>query len=191
MVALGRSSPKGHRSFCADFSELVDRYFPDPLCARCVGGPGKEEFSFQKLRTSIDKVTRQSQLANPEFVEEVEDIIGKSLLTTRNRILDFLFSNRRSEKQKAGKRNLSSEEKRSCCQKEHATSICDLMYRIRVRSNYDNPDMYLFAPDNAENASKHYRDLLYLTEILVAGLDALIERRIGSREMTVLKSRFQ
>lgn len=191
MIALDRGSPKGHRSFCADFSELVDKYFPDPLCGRCVGGPGREDFSFHKLRTSIDKVTRQSQLANPEFVEDVEDIIGKSLLTTRTRILDFLFCNRRSEKKKAGKRNLSSEEKRSCCQKEHATSICDLMYRMRIRSNYDNPDMYLFAPDNAENASNHYRDLLYLTEILVAALDALIERRIGSREMVKLKSRFE
>lgn len=187
MIALGRGSPKGHRSFCADFSELLYKYFPDPFCGRCIGGPARDDYSFQKLRTSVDKVTTQSQLVNPEFVEQIEDIIGKSLLTTRIKILNFLFSVRRSEKRKVGKRNLSAAEKRSCCQNEHATSICDLMYRMRVRSNYDNPDMYLFAPDNTENATKHYRDLLYLTEVLIAGLDALIERRIGSEEVARLR----
>lgn len=191
MIALGRSSPKGHRSFCADFSEMVDRYFPDPLCWRCAGGPRREEFSFQKLPTSVGQVTGQSQLANPKFAGRVENLVGKSLLTTRVRILELLFDNRRNEKRKTGMRNLSPEEKKSCCQKEHATSICDFLYRMRVRTNYDNPDMYLLAPDNAENAYEHYKELLYLTSILVAGLDALIERRIGGKEMIRLKSRFE
>jgi hypothetical protein len=191
MIALGRGLPKGHRSFRADFSELVYKYFPEPFCGRCIGGPARDDFSFQKLRTSVDEVARQSQLANPEFVQEIEDIIGKSLLTTRIKTLDFLFSNRRSEKKKVGKRNLTAAEKKTCCQNEHATSICDLTYRMRVRSNYDNPDMYLFAPDNVGNATKHYKDLLYLTEVLIAGLDALIEKRIGQTEMMRIKKGFE
>ena len=191
MIALGRGSPKGHRSFCADFSELVAKYFPEPFCGRCIGGPARGDFSFQKLNTSVGKVSRQSQLANPEFVDDIADILKKSLLTTRVKILDFLFSIKRSEKKKAGKRNLSATEKENCCHNEHATSICDLMYRMRVRSNYDNPDMYLFASDNAENATTHYKNLLYMTKILIAGLETLIEVRIGSRAMARLKSRFE
>ena len=88
------------------------------------------------------------------------------------------------------KKRLSYEEKKVCCQREHATSVCDLLYRMRTRSNYDNPDMYLFATDSADSATKHYRDLLYLTRVLMAGLDALIEKRIGKTEMSQLRRKF-
>ena len=187
MIALGRGSPRRHRSFRVDFSELVNKYFPNPFCVRCIGGPELKDFSFQNLSTSVDRVARQSQLANPEFVEEIEHFIGKSLSTTREKFLKVRFDETRSDKKK---KRLSFKERNECCQKEHATSICDLLYRMRIRSNYDNPDMYLFASDKPENATKHYKDLRYLTKILIAGLDALIEGRIGRTEMSQLKSKF-
>ena len=46
-------------------------------------------------------------------------------------------------------------------------------------------------PVISENAAKHYKELRYLTGILIAGLDALIERRIGQANMATLKSRFE
>ena len=187
MIALGRGSPKSHRSFRADFSKLVNKYFPKPFCGRCIGGPELKDFSFQDLSTSVDKVTGQNQLANPEFVEEIESFIGKSLSTTREKFLKDRFDQNRSDRKK---KRLSFEERNECCQKEHATSICDLLYRMRIRSNYDSPDMYLFASDKPENATKHYKDLRYLTRILIAGLDALIERRVGIIMMSQLKSKF-
>lgn len=187
MVALERASPQRHRGFRADFSELVNKYFPCPFCGRCIGGPDLKDFSFQNLSTSIDKVTRQSQLANPRFIQEIENFIGKSLSTTREKSLKVRFDEIRKGKRK---KRLSSKEKKECCQKEHATSVCDLLYRMRIRSNYDNPDMYLFASDDPDSATKHYKDLRYLTRILVAGLDALIERRIGKTEMSQLRCKF-
>lgn len=187
MIILGRGSPQTHRSFRADFGDLVNRFYPEPLCGRCVGGPGPKNFSFQKLSTSIDKVTRQNQLADPTFVEEIENFIGKSLSTTREKFLQVRFDEKRVERRK---KRLSYKEKNECCKREHSTSICDLIYRMRVRSNYDSPDMYLFASDDAENAIKHYRDLRYLTQILITGLDILIERRIGRLKMADLTSRF-
>ena len=187
MIALGRGSPRSHRSFRADFSELVSKYFPAPFCGRCTGGPERKEFLFPGISTSVDKVSRQSQLANPVFVEEIENFVGKSLSTTRERFLEFRFEDKRKDK---GKRRLIYDERNECCQKEHATSICDLIYRMRVRSNYDNPDMYLFAHSDLENATKHYKDLRYLTKMVFIGLDALIERRIGKTEMGQLRSQY-
>lgn len=187
MMALNRGLPNSHRTFRADFSELLNTYFPDPFCGRCTGGPEKKDFSFQKLSTSIEKVIRLKQLRNPEFVQEVETFIGKSLSTTRERFLNERFKEKR---RKLKKKRLCFEDMNECCQKEHATSICDLIYRMRVHSNYDNPDMYLFASHDVAKAAKHYKDLLFLTEILIAGLEALIERRIGSAEMARLKSGF-
>jgi len=97
MIALGRGSPRSHRSFRADFSELVNKYFPTPFCGRCIGGPEQKGFSFQGISTSVDKVTRQSQLANPAFVEEIDNFVGKSLSTTRERFLKFRFEVLRRE----------------------------------------------------------------------------------------------
>ncbi len=188
MIALNMSPPQSHRSFRAAFSSLVNTYFPGPFCARCKGGPERKNFSFEKIGTSIDKVARQNQLANPTFVTEIEAFVGKSLSTTRQKFLEVRFDEKRDERKK---KRLSLEERNECCRKEHPTSICDLIYRMRLRSNYDNPDMYLFAPKNVENATGHYRDLLYLTEVLIAGLDALVERRIGAQKMANLKSRFE
>lgn len=188
MAALNMSLPQTHRSFRAAFSSLVNTYFPTPFCSRCVGGPEAKDFSFHNINTSIDEVTSQSQLANPASVIEIKNFIAKSLSTTRKKFVEIRFDEKRDEKKK---KRLSFEEKNECCQREHATSICDLIYRMRVRSNYDNPDMYLFASKNAENATDHYRDLLYLTKVLITGLDALIARRIGSRNMAKLKSSFE
>lgn len=188
MIALKRGSPKTHRSFRGDFSELVNKYFPCPFCGRCIGGPDLKDFSFQNLNTSLDKVTKQSQLANPRFTQEIESFIGKSLSTTRKKSLEVRFDEIRKDK---GGRRLASREKKECCQKEHATSVCDLLYRMRIRSNYDNPDMYLFVPDDLDSATQHYRDLRYLTRILIAGLDALIEQRVGKIEMSQLRSKFR
>ena len=61
---------------------------------------------------------------------------------------------------------------------------------MRVRSNYDNPDMYLFASSDLEGTTKHYKDLRYLTKMVLTGLDALIERRIGKTEMGQLRSKY-
>ena len=187
MIAMERGLPSTHRSFRADFSELVNKYFPCPLCGRCIGGPSPKDFSFDNLSTSIHEVTRQNQLANPRSVQKIDSFIGKSLSTTRERFLEVRFGEIRKRKRK---KRLSPKERKNCCQKEHATSICDLLYRMRIRSNYDNPDMYLFTSNDPGSATEHYKDLRYLTKILIAGLETLIERRIGKIEMGQLRCKF-
>lgn len=192
LIALNWSRPRDHRAFRASFSLLARKYFPPPLCGRCEGGSTATDFVFPGLITNAAEVIKQSNLANPKSVED-DAFIGKSLSSTRRRILEELFSQKRKTKVKPGckRRNLSASETQTTCEKLHATSVCDLIYRMRVHSNYDNPDMYLFAADNGEGASNHYKNLRYLTEVIVVGLETLVERRIGEREMTVLKSRFE
>lgn len=192
LIALNKTPPRDHRTFCANFSELAGKYFPPPFCGRCVAGSEVKDFLFPGLCTSATKVAKQSNLANPAFAEG-DDFIGKTLSSTRKKILKELFDKKRGERVKRGRkrRNLPYEEKQASCRKEHATSICDFIYRMRVRSNYDNPDMYLFASHNPEDAANHYRNLLYLTKIIIAGLDTLIERKIGRTEMAKLKSKFE
>lgn len=184
MMALSMAPPQSHMAFRAAFSSVVHTYFPTPFCGLCRGGPDAKDFTFQGLQTDMDMVTRQTQLANPEHIENLVAFVGKSLSTTRQEFLGGRFEEKRNREKK---KRLTHESKNQCCQKEHPTSICDLLYRLRLHSNYYNPDMFLFAPTEQESAVKSYRELLRLTELLVAGLNALIERRIGQTAAVELR----
>jgi len=176
MMALNMTPPQSHMTFRAAFSAVVYSYFPAPFCGLCIGGPEAKEFTFQNLPTTMDRVFQQTQLANPEYVEDLAPFMGKSLSTTRQKFLAVRFEEKRHKEKR---KRLTRKAKNQCCQNEHQTSICDLLYRLRLRSNYDNPDMYLFAPTVQQSAVRNYQELLRLTELLIAGFDALIERRIG------------
>lgn len=178
MMALKMTPPQSHMTFRAVFSSIVHTYFPMPFCGLCLGGPDEKDFTFQGLPTAMEMVLRQSQLASPEHIEDLATFVGKSLSTTRQEFLAVRFGEKREREKK---KRLTHEARNQCCQNEHPTSICDLLYRLRLRSNYDNPDMYLFAPTEQKSAVKSYQELLRLTELLDAGLNALIERRIGPK----------
>ena len=187
MIVLNMDCPQSHSAFRAAFSHLVNTYFPSPFCVRCKGGPGREDFLFENLDTSINEAVQQKHYQEPDSVEDITPYIGKSLLKTREESLESKYCYKRDHD---NKRRLSRKEKRECCDREHDTSVCDLLWRMRVRSNYENPDMYLLASD-AAGATRHYEDFKYLSTTLIAGLDALIEKRIGPTEMVNLKSRFR
>lgn len=187
MIALNMSTPQTHSKFCAAFSCSVVTYLPEPFCATCSGGPKPKDYIFHKLGTSAERVCQLSHLLDPETVDEIECFVDKSLSTTRAELLNVRFADTRKSKRK---KRLKTEEKQRCCENEHSTSICDLLYRLRLRSNYDNPDMYLLA-NNPENAKKQYNDVLHLTELLIAGLDCITEKRIGQTRMQTLRSSFE
>lgn len=184
MMALNIAPPQSHMTFRATFSSVVHTYFPTPFCGLCVGGPDARDFIFRDLPTAMDRVTQQTQLISPEHIEDLATFVGKSLSTTRQEFLAIRFKEKRDREKK---KRLTHEAKNQCCKNEHPTSICDLLYRLRLRSNYDNPDMYLFAPTEQEYAVRGYQNLLRLTELLISGLNVLIERRIGRRAATELR----
>ena len=191
LVALGQQPPKDHRAFRASFSQLTQKFFPIPFCACCTGGPQPKGFSFLGICTTPAEVAAQSNLANPNKSNEAH-FIGKNLESTRKRTIDELFDKARHEQVKKGRkrRNLSKANKQSVCQRLHGTSVCDFIYRMRVRSNYDDPDMYLFASGDLTSAVTHYQNLLYLTEVIISGLEVLIEKKIGQQAMNKLKGTF-
>jgi hypothetical protein len=187
MIALRMSMPvqKTHRSYRAAFSQIMNAYLPEPLCATCIGGPMIENYVFHNLDTSANTVKNLVQLTNPEACSRIEDFIGKSLSTTRTFFLEERISDKRMKK----KKRLTSGEKLQCCNNEHATSVCDLLYRLRLHSNYDNPDMYIYA-DGGEAAKERYRNLRYLTELVIIGFETLMEKAVGLDRMKTLRESF-
>ncbi|MFZ3089375.1 MAG: hypothetical protein WA240_02025 [Nitrospirota bacterium] len=192
MIALGQESPKDHRAFRSVFSDISEKYLPKPFNAKCGNVPNNQQFVFVNLNTTIQNVKQQSNLSNPKYAN-IECSLGKCLSTTRRRLLDELFAKERRNKVRRGRkrRNLSSNAKQRIADKLHATTVTDFLYRMRVRSNYEEPDIHLYASDQqTDEAVRHYADLLFLTQAIVRSLSVIMLRKIGKQAMDSIESRF-
>lgn len=192
LTALGQTAPRDHRSFRTSFSQTICRLLPPPFCASCGNGPRLGHFTFTGIVTSPEEVAAQSNLSNPVY-SEGDHFIGKSLSTTREKALLELFDKARHENIKPGcqRRNLKNEERQRVAQNLHSTSIADLLYRMRVRANYDDPEMYLAAFDDTKGTVTHYEALMRLLDFLDEGLCAIVRRKIGQQTMDKLEARLQ
>ena len=186
--ALGRTPSVGHRAFCNVFSEILVSYFPHPFNIRCIGNVVEGNFSLENSNATIDEVNAISQLSPISTVEQSEKIIAKSIKTTRSQgMLDIIDKERSRIRNKSARRNLKKIEKLECCTGfKKPTSFCDFLYRLRLRANYHNPDMYVIAPRTIDAEIEYYGNLLYLTEVIVSGLDVIIRRCIGKAAMDTL-----
>ena len=193
MLSLGMDMPKDHRTFRAAFSDISEKFFPDPFKARCHGGPNAEQFVFLNLNVTVEKVKLQSNLSNPRYAD-IECLLGKCLITTRKRFLEALFDKERHIKvrQYKTRRNLSKNAKQNIADKLHATSAVDFLYRMRIRSNYEEPDIYIYAADQqTDEAVSHYSNLLFLTRAIAHSLSFIIRKKIGKQAMDSIESNFQ
>ena len=58
-------------------------------------------------------------------------------------------------------------------------SLLDFIYRMRVRSNYDDPEMFIYGQTDADTAVAHYRNLLNLVELFGTLCKSIVRRKIG------------
>ena len=192
LVALGHHVPRNHRAFRAAFAQSLSRYFPFPFNALCKGGPRANDFTFSHLNISAKDVSGQSNLAIPRS-SNADLLVGKSLSTTRRNLLEeqFDLARHRGVKPDRSYRQLTSQERSQIADRVASTCIVDLLYRMRVRSNYEDPDMYLEAFDYPEQASAHYLAFTHLVTMLVEALRAVVKRAIGPQAMAGLEDRLK
>lgn len=192
IISLGQAMPNDHRAFRSVFSDISEKYLPEPFNSKCRGGPNDQQFVFDNLKTIMKNVKQQSNLSNSKYAN-IESLLGKCLSTTRRRFLDELFDKERRKSIRRGKkrRNLSRNAKQLITEKLHPTTVTDFLYRMRIRSNYEDPDIHLYASDKqAYEAVRHYEDLLFLTQAIVGSLSVIMLRKIGKQAMDSIESRF-
>jgi hypothetical protein len=188
ILSLGQATPTTHKAFRASFSDLAGKYLPEPFNFLCYDGPEKSNFQFLNLKTTPQQVSEHSNLANPSY-GDINAAIGKCLSSTRFRLLEDKYREARKKNVKPGRkgRKLKVDEKQSITDRLHKTSVVDFLYRMRIRSNYEEPDMYLFNTDKDE-AAKHYHRLVFLTEALINSLESLIKKKIGKSNFNQLSN---
>ncbi len=179
ITSLGYVPSTSHKAFMASFSDLCRQYLPAPFNSLCNNGPTKDAFIFHNLDTTPDKVSQQSNLSNPRY-SDINAVIGKCLSSTRYKLLQDKFSKVRKQNIRPGRkrRKLNIEEKQSICRNLHSTSVIDFLYRMRIRSNYEEPDIYLLDTDINE-AATHYERLCILVQLIIYLLEEILKRKIG------------
>lgn len=192
MISLGQNEPKDHRAFRAAFSEMASRFLPEPFNAQCFNGPSKRDLIFKCLKTTPEEVIAYSCLSNPIYSDNLDCALGKCLSTTRNKFLEDQFDKARHTgvAKKGKRRNLSAKEKQDISTKLHATSLVDFLYRMRVRSNYDDPDIYLYAHSQIDDAVRHYNDLVFLTQAIFSALSIILQKKLGKAAFENIERRF-
>lgn len=191
LIALNGTAPSNHRSFRAAFADFRD-LFPWPLSVGVAGGPERHDLVLSELNVEVEQICNASNLSNPATLNP-ELLLGKCLCTTREKIIEEKLNKERKKNVHPGRRyrRLSKQTKAESCASIHQTTVADFLYRIRVKSNYDDPEMYIYGQSDLDEAVEHYQNLCTLTTILVECSKAIVRRRIGSGKEHSLQRRLR
>jgi hypothetical protein len=173
--------PAQHARFLRTIATKVRIYMPDPLGATCEGGPeGAGNITLRRSGgVTVADARSASALANPSRRGALR-LITKCLLTTHDRRVEKRLGDARSQPRTPGtrRRNLSEAEKITIANGVGETSVISYLYRMRCRSNYDDPGIYLHGDIETELYVEHYNDLLLVTDALVRCLCRVLRQRI-------------
>lgn len=182
LMALGAGAQRDHRHFRGALSnQVMGKLLPYPFCMLCVGDPANEgSCNVENCPAEMKDVAAISNLSTPAATN-AHLLAGKSLLTTRKYFVKELLEKHREDGAKKGKsrKNLKPDHKRKLSEGVHGTSIIDLFYRMRVRSNYDDPEMFIFGQADGDVSAEHYRSLLALVDSFATLSGNIIRRKIG------------
>lgn len=175
-IASQDRSPKTHRSTLEQVSEVVARgVLPWPWSATCSGDPS---FSRAQLHGFPEEVrTNPSALSGPPGDSSYSDWVAKVLRTTRRFFLggretEWKSSNRTKEGNPY--RRIPSQERQRIRTSMHPTTIIDLLYRMRLRSNYDDVDDFVLGQLTEDDARTYFRSLVSATRRSMQVVEALV-----------------
>ena len=115
---------------------------PHPFDVTCVGYstlPNKPKYALRGTAISEADCRRMSVLSVPTDLD-AEALFVKAIVTTHDRRLEEACQRFRERK---GLRRLTASQRLLCATKVSPTSIFHFLYRLRLRSNYDDP-RYVF-----------------------------------------------
>ena len=186
LAAVGQTLPSTHATFVRCCAEaVVKRFFPEPFSLRLsegYGGSGFLDPVIQGLASPQSGGTMVSNLATPTVTTHYAHII-RSLDTTRKRLMEKRFADLRRKppkSTKAKRRNVTKMEKRTMANKMHDTTIVDYLYRVRLRSNYEDPEMFVFDEDTGSTIIQFIIDTQAVVSHVCALLEAIVYRATES-----------
>ena len=149
------SLPRTHGAFMKVASKrIVDRLFPKPFSAVLRGGYDQWKHLPGELTGIPDRRVDIRPGLNLERADEAtsEAHIAQCLDTTRRRLIEGKLQDVRTKAQKSGKRRarLSSQQQARIADSVGPTTVFDYLYRVRIKSNYEDTAMYQQGSEHAD-----------------------------------------
>jgi hypothetical protein len=176
-VASGQSVPRTHAAALSLVADAVVRgKLPYPWSAWCAGCPQTGNVSFGGLRPP----ERVHPLSRPT-PDTASDRLALFLRTTRTKELERLYAIERTKgvPRRASRRNLNRAKKESMAARQRATTVFDLFWRLRMKANYDDADVFVLGAATESDARQLAESLVLVTDATLAALEALIAAYVG------------
>ena len=82
-------------------------------------------------------------------------------------------------------------EREAVAQKLAPTTMMDALYRLRIRSNYEDADLYLTGGADEEEVQAYFDAAVRILKSGMLNLELLIARHIGAKNFTQIVESFQ
>jgi hypothetical protein len=186
-ISLGWKPILEHRSFLAKLSSLINKgklpfiYPWDHLCWGCCGQK-QEEFNFT---VDCNEISKFSSLSNPAFSED-EVLFGKILKTTRHKLETYYEEKWKREgkiKNKNGgpRKAYKKTDKIAVSDSIAKTSLLDFLYRLRIRSNYEDADIFFLGDRNDVTIKNYFNSLISITTQLLFFTETMVRHTVGKQ----------
>jgi hypothetical protein len=180
MAATSHRGNNSHRTTLNDASTLVGRQLlPWPWSSTCEGCPQLDEELFKGFPHAIDEVHPFKSLSDDDLAHR----LGGLLKSTRVKELDARFESERKKLLKSNRKNLKREEKRKMADGLAATTIFDVLWRIRKKANYEGADVFVLGAPNSEEARRFGESLITVVDATIISLEALVDRVVGDGQI--------
>lgn len=196
-LAMGEDLVLEHRNFLNKISVLIKKKklpFKQPWNLLCTGccSCDQEEFNFKVNKSDIKSL---NLLADPRYFDSAA-FFGKLLCTTREKEEEYKIKRWKKEgkiKRKDGKpkKVYSKEETLLACKDLGATSLFNFLYRLRIRSNYEDADIFFLGGRDEDDTKKYFDSLLLVTDDTLFFVESLLLEVVGKSQFSLFIESFE
>ena len=177
-TAAGKTVPPTHSAPLSTLSSWVtDRdLFPLPWSVRCVGGPSRTSMRIVGKPTYAATSGGVSPLSAPSPAT-VWDSLDMLLFTTRKRQIE---DRKKQWRERNRRLRVPAAEAAKLCSNLPPTTLFNVLYRLRKRSDYSDADAFLDGIPTAADAAEYHSAISTLVHCTLAVLETVVAAYAGS-----------
>lgn len=158
------SMERSHQGVLKEFANQIKRsWYPDSISFSCSGDYKKYMYA------KIPKYIVKNSLSVSKYDVNTADMqISQFLTSTRSKLLEARKSDKQNSKNaikskssNTAKKNYNSKDWQDVSKNQWDTTIMDLLYRLRIKANYEYIDSFIEAEYDVDNIIKELVQLVF------------------------------
>jgi hypothetical protein len=171
LIAQGDSIEK-HAIAMSHFSNTLRFRMPFPFCCSALGHDTATRY--ERFRNDPDKDF--STLARPQNSDDANHLLGTALRSTRRQLLEDKCD---AWKREHGKKQIPRTQRQAIGEAETPTTILHFLYRLRVRSNYGDSEVFV-SGSSAADARNFAKAYISVVDYFLGALEVMADKRLGA-----------